>query len=197
MPFLPYMPFYGNDFFTERVRLMSRAEQAVYLELLWIQWREGSLPVDREELERLVNAEVSPRILEALPVCDDRRRRNAKLEGVREERLEIVRRQSEGGKKGRQKQLKKKPRTKSGVTPKSARTQPKATPGIQSTTKYSVLGGTGGQTDTEPPPDARLGGAIRPALVRDDVVIPMPSPQVVAERQREWKAGLATLSGQP
>lgn len=49
-----WMPFYGRDFFrSERVLAMESAARLLYLEALWREWEEGSLPSD-------------PRILRAL-----------------------------------------------------------------------------------------------------------------------------------
>ena len=50
----PYMPFYGDDFFgSQKVMLMSPAAVGAYLRLLWLAWRDGSLPSDQLLLARL------------------------------------------------------------------------------------------------------------------------------------------------
>lgn len=42
---LPWMPFYGADFFAdETVKLCSLRQHGIYLYLLWHQWQEGSIP---------------------------------------------------------------------------------------------------------------------------------------------------------
>lgn len=44
-PKLPWLPFYGRDFYLdEKVRLLSLRQEAIYLRLLWLQWEEGSIP---------------------------------------------------------------------------------------------------------------------------------------------------------
>lgn len=105
---LPFMPFYGSDFYEdEAVALMSSEEEAAYLRLLWWQWREGSLPPEAEDLRALLRGKpgLSPRVLACLPRCDDGRRRNPKLESVRQKHLQVYEKKSKGGKQGRAKQL--------------------------------------------------------------------------------------------
>ena len=52
MPFhLSWFPFYHKDFFgSGHVRFMTREQKCIYLELLCIQWEEGSLPMDERQL---------------------------------------------------------------------------------------------------------------------------------------------------
>lgn len=45
----PWMPFYGDDFFTSpTVRFMPRESRMIYLELLWLAWNAGGIPADDE-----------------------------------------------------------------------------------------------------------------------------------------------------
>lgn len=99
---LPWMPFYGADFFgSERVRLMSHAERGLLLALLWQQWCEGSLPPVSPDICRLVSAgRIPERVLELFPVDDDGRRRNVRLEHIRAEQETYRQLQSEAGKRG-------------------------------------------------------------------------------------------------
>lgn len=105
---LPWMPFYGSDFYhDEAVRLMSLEEEAVYLRLLWWQWREGSLPADQEHLAKVAGAAVSAHVVARFPVTrdSDGRRRNPRLELVRQEQLALIEARSRAGRIGRQKQI--------------------------------------------------------------------------------------------
>ena len=105
---LPWMPFYGTDFYNdEAVRLMSLEEEALYIRLLWWQWREGSLPGDVGDCQRLAGESLSDRLIALFPVTRnaDGRRRNPRLEAVRQEQLEHQNRRSQAGKIARQKQL--------------------------------------------------------------------------------------------
>jgi hypothetical protein len=106
---LPFMPFYGSDFYEdEAVCLMNAEEERVYLRLLWRQWREGSLPAESDELQALLRGlpGLSPRVLACIPRCDDGRRRNPRLEEHRQKHLRILEKKSQGGRAGRAKQLK-------------------------------------------------------------------------------------------
>lgn len=58
---LPYMPFYGDDFFgSERVAAMTGDEEALYMRMLWLQWTKGTCPDDPEMVAKL--ARFSPKI---------------------------------------------------------------------------------------------------------------------------------------
>ena len=49
------MPFYGIDFYTDpRVRLLTEAQQGIYLRLLWEQWQEGAVPDTPASCTRLI-----------------------------------------------------------------------------------------------------------------------------------------------
>ena len=105
---LPFMPFYGSDFYEdEAVCLMNAEEERVYLRLLWRQWREGSLPAESDELQALLRGlpGLSPRVLACIPRCDDGRRRNPRLEEHRRKHLQVYEKKSKGGRAGRAKQL--------------------------------------------------------------------------------------------
>ena len=48
------MPFFGDDFFgSQKVMLMSPAAVGAYVRLLWLAWRDGSVPGDQRMLARL------------------------------------------------------------------------------------------------------------------------------------------------
>jgi hypothetical protein len=133
---LPFLPFYGVDFYDdEAVSLMTLEEEAIYLRLLWRQWREGSLPGDPADLEKLARGKpgvtpdspaVTPRVLACLPLHEDGRRRNPKLETVRTKHLAVRERQASGGRFGRAKQMEAR---KLGDTPRSPRSKSRVTPG--------------------------------------------------------------------
>ncbi len=55
---LVWFSFYGNDWLRdENVRLMNLAQRGAYIDLLCLEWSEGSLPTDPELLRRLVMAD--------------------------------------------------------------------------------------------------------------------------------------------
>jgi hypothetical protein len=105
---LPWMPFFGTDFYNdEAVRLMSLEEEAVYIRLLWWQWREGSVPADGQDLGKLAGGPVTDRVLSMFPVTrgGDGRRRNPRLEELAREQESKNKKRSKAGKIGRKKQL--------------------------------------------------------------------------------------------
>ena len=54
---LPYMPFYGDDFFLdEEVQLLPDETQILYLRLLWHQWKVGSVPAEDSRLAQLLKS---------------------------------------------------------------------------------------------------------------------------------------------
>lgn len=68
---LPFMPFYGTDFYeAEENALLSLSDEAVLIRLLYRQWRSGSLPESVEALEKLVGAPVSAAVLAQFPVME-------------------------------------------------------------------------------------------------------------------------------
>ena len=54
---LPWFPFYFLDFHNdEKVKLMGPATRYIYIMLLSHQWQEGSLPSDRQSIQRLIDS---------------------------------------------------------------------------------------------------------------------------------------------
>ena len=120
---LPWMPFYGVDFYeSEAVTLMSLEEEAMYLRLLWRQWREGSIPASGEAQALLGRGPVSARVAAQFPCDPDGRCRNPKVESVRRKHIEIAEKRTEAGRKGRAKQL-------SAKEEGERRAQPRRSPG--------------------------------------------------------------------
>ena len=88
------------DFYPERwlvgVAGMSDAEQLAYLRLLCHQWLLQGLPADVPALKRLGGGKgVTPAVLAKLPLMPDGKRRNARLETIREEQRERIAKKSE------------------------------------------------------------------------------------------------------
>ncbi len=81
---LPFMPFYGQDFYAdEAVQLMDVCEQGAYIRLLWHQWREGSIPTDPNALAKIVGCPITDRVLACFGVVRAERRHNPRVEEVR------------------------------------------------------------------------------------------------------------------
>ncbi len=106
-PRRPYMPFFGDDFFgSQAVRMMSHESRGVLLELLWLAWRDGSIPSDRKLLTRLLGAGSDlvdrcwPEIESLWQPAGDGRLVNQELEDERSRQDEHRRRMSEAGKRG-------------------------------------------------------------------------------------------------
>lgn len=72
---------------THGTRHMTKVERCDYLDLLLHQWTEDGLPADLDMLARLVGyrkgSQISPLVLEKLPIAADGKRRNARLERER------------------------------------------------------------------------------------------------------------------
>ena len=120
---LPWMPFYGVLFYEdEAVNLMSLEEEAMYMRLLWRQWREGSLPPTGEAQAVLGRGPVSARVSAQFPLDFDGRCRNPKMELVRRKHVEVMEKRVEAGRKGRAKQLQ-------GNTSGERRAAPRRNPG--------------------------------------------------------------------
>jgi hypothetical protein len=88
------------DFYPERwlvgVAGLSDAEQLAYLRLLCHQWLMDGLPADVPALKRLGGGKgVTPAVLAKLPLMPDGKRRNARLEIIREEQRERIAKKSE------------------------------------------------------------------------------------------------------
>lgn len=77
------------DFFPERwlagVAEFSDAEQLSYLRLLCHQWINQGLPEEKSKLKRLAGKGVSDALLEKFPIQADGKRRNGRLEEIRED----------------------------------------------------------------------------------------------------------------
>jgi len=85
------------DFYPERwlagVAEMSDTDQLVYLRLLCHSWLRDGLPDDVKALSRLAGRKVSDALLAKFPVFEDGRRRNSRLETIRnEQRIRIANR---------------------------------------------------------------------------------------------------------
>ncbi|MCX6847894.1 MAG: hypothetical protein NTY98_03145 [Verrucomicrobia bacterium] len=87
------------DFYPERwlvgVATLSDAEQLSYLRLLCHQWLLQGLPEDVPALKRLGGKGVTPAVLAKLPLQADGKRRNPRLEIIREEQRERIAKKSE------------------------------------------------------------------------------------------------------
>jgi len=94
----PWFDFYPERFIAGTA-IMELSERGAYITLLCHQWLAGSLPDDPRILARLVGGDVAPAVLEKFPVCDDGKRRNAKLESVRGDQVERMHKNSERAKK--------------------------------------------------------------------------------------------------
>lgn len=106
---LGWMPFYGVDFYeSEAVTLMTLEEEAMYVRLLWRQWREGSLPADGPAQARLGRGPITARVAAQFPVCEDGRCRNPRMAEIREKQLATYEKRAEAGRRGRTKQLRNK-----------------------------------------------------------------------------------------
>jgi hypothetical protein len=87
------------DFYPERwlsgVAKFSDAEQLTYLRLLCHQWLDEGLPDNTAALKRLGGKGVTPELLEKFPLCEDGKRRNARLETIRSEQRARIAKKSE------------------------------------------------------------------------------------------------------
>lgn len=121
---LPSMPFYGDDFFTsETVLSLREADQMVYLRLLWLNHKEGSIPADTKRLARIVGRSHASflrawndGIADAFhPVeGEEGRLRNDRMARVMEDMAERSRANAENGRKGAEARWGKRRRGKSG-----------------------------------------------------------------------------------
>lgn len=104
----PYFPFYGDDFYgSQKVILMSPAAEGVYMRLLWIMWRDGTIPADKSLLQRLVGKippnqfdaiwdEVAPCWTESEPG----RLVQPRLDEIRRDQEQFRRERSQSGRRG-------------------------------------------------------------------------------------------------
>lgn len=123
MSFLPWFPFYVNDFWAdEAVMCMSNRQIGIYLRLLSLQWREGSIPDDVEKLAAVCGESPLDFAAQWAAVCDcfevgerhlEGRLVNSRLDVIRSEREAAHWAMSKGGKKGgKSRRTKGKPRRK-------------------------------------------------------------------------------------
>lgn len=208
---LPYMPFYGFDFYNSpSVKRMDARDRALYLELLWQQWCDGSIPADEEELwaepgQSPGNARALLRCFPVVRLDDGSEvRRNPKLERIREKHLLISRARSAAGALGRQLQLGAQPKQRSHRRAKPG--QPRAA-AEQSPGKRQAKPGRGpgvaGHTDTDvnnpltPLKRAALApdGAGRAAL--DPHEEPPASPEAIAAAMAQLREQLKIREADP
>ena len=87
------------DFYPERwlagVAEMSDTDQLVYLRLLCHSWLRDGLPDDVKALSRLAGRKVRESVMTKFPVSEDGRRRNPRLERIRCDQRERIRKKSE------------------------------------------------------------------------------------------------------
>ncbi len=91
------------DFYPERwsqgTRHMTKVERCDYLDLLSFQWTEQGIPGDLDIVAKIIGykkgAQISPLVLEKFPLCEDGKRRNARLEKIRADQRERIRKKSE------------------------------------------------------------------------------------------------------
>lgn len=183
---LPYMPFYGRDFFEdEAVALLSPAEECIVLRLLFRQWRQGSLPVERDHLQALIDkpglGPVTDAVLALFPVsAHDGRRRNPRGEELRREHEQRSEALSEAGKRGRAKQL-------SGKRSRPGRGQAQAQPELPlgladiPTAPAPPNGArtapeSSGNPGANPAPNSALGNAVGPGPGQAQARLGQPEP---------------------
>ncbi len=110
MSFLPWFPFYVNDFWAdEAVMCMNNRQVGIYLRLLSLQWREGSIPDDLNKLAALCGESALEFSSQWDPVagCFENGARhlegrlvNPRLETIRADREAAHEAMSRGGMKG-------------------------------------------------------------------------------------------------
>ena len=139
---LPWFPFFATDWIADaQVRSMTAEQRGIYVDLLAWQWREGSLPVDEEQVAAMLGlaSGVARAKRGATDTCsydplvavlthhfpaEDGKRRNPRLDAIRLEQEAAHLAQSSAGKQGRLKQLR---RSRGG--PRLARGKPRRSPG--------------------------------------------------------------------
>ena len=104
-PQMSRMPWYPRDF-ASSTRGWPLAARGAYRELLDAQWDLGSLPAEPGQLRALAGAtprewNTAWRFIESkMPLGEDGRRRNARLEAHRKRAVEILERRSAAGAAG-------------------------------------------------------------------------------------------------
>ena len=104
----PAYQWYPKDWQSDsRVRRMTYEQRGIYRELLDIQWLEGSLPDDAQQLAEILGCPLFrfekawPLIRECFTVRDaDQRLLQMRLERQRLEHLDFIRKQRVSGRKG-------------------------------------------------------------------------------------------------
>jgi len=103
---LPFLPFYGRDFYDDdRVACMSYEEQGMYLRLLWHQWVNGSIPEDPAQVARVLGVPSVPEQVLACFPASDGRRLNSRLQQERSRIAAERDAKRRGGRRGRLAQL--------------------------------------------------------------------------------------------
>lgn len=99
---LPWYPWYARDFHSA-TRGWSVTARGGLREALDIQWELGSVPADPDEFRSVMNAtnkewrEIWPKIEAKFPLCEDGKRRNARLEQERRRAVRVSTVRSELG----------------------------------------------------------------------------------------------------
>jgi hypothetical protein len=108
---VPYFNFYPSDYLSSpTVACMSVTCEGMYMRLLFFQWQDGSIPDDERKLRGLTKTigaqndcfwqEFAEHLDEVFPLCEDGQRRNRRMDADRVSAFDLVRRNSENGKKG-------------------------------------------------------------------------------------------------
>ncbi len=109
---LPWFPIYVNDFLTdERWALAEPAVRGAYIQLLFYQWVEGSIPTDEAALAKLTGLDeewplFASQVLAFFRNRGHGRMTNDKLARVKAQQCERAKTLSDAGKRGRAKQIK-------------------------------------------------------------------------------------------
>lgn len=153
----PAFLFYVKDWRSSRkVQGMNFAGRGMYLEMLLEQWESGSVPASPSELASLLGGTKAEwtRAWPKLSACFVARTRdgrlvNAKLEGVRRDRLKYKKAQAESGLRGAQKRWKN--HGKPIGSPSGRHESPMAKNGSSSSSSFASA-----FADTPPPPDGEV-----------------------------------------
>jgi uncharacterized protein YdaU (DUF1376 family) len=108
---VPYFNFYPSDYLSSpTVACMSVTCEGMYMRLLFFQWQDGGIPDDERKLRGLTKTigaqndcywqEFAEHLDEVFPLCEDGLRRNRRMDADRIAAFDLVRRNSENGKKG-------------------------------------------------------------------------------------------------
>lgn len=97
---LPHFPFYASDWLAATID-MTATERGAYIQLLSLSWDRDGLPDDLARLAAMAGVpEIPTAVLEKLPIAEDGKRRNPKLERVRAESLRLHGKKVAAGKLG-------------------------------------------------------------------------------------------------